>query len=98
MKKKSKQVKTKKSSEKSIFRQVGEVVGSIGAHIVQAKENVAGFVSDEATMVKKTAKKIAKSIKKAPPKKRQKKQLKKGLKAMERPVKKVISKTAKKIA
>ena len=58
MNKKTKAPEAVDSEEKSLFRQAGEVIGSIGAHIVLAKESVVDFVSAEAESAKKTVKTI----------------------------------------
>jgi hypothetical protein len=45
------------SDEKTVFRQTGELIGTIGAHIALGTAKVIDFVSDEATVVKKVIKK-----------------------------------------
>lgn len=45
------------SSDKSVFRQAGELIGTIGAQIANSTGKVVDFVSDEATIVKKAIKK-----------------------------------------
>jgi hypothetical protein len=63
------------AEEKSIFRQVGEVIGSIGAHLSIGKDKIADFVSQEVKIVKRTVKKklAKKSLTKAKSKKVSKK-------------------------
>jgi len=46
-----------KTNEKGIFRQAGEIIGSIGFHIVNGKDKVVGAVSDEYNIVKRAIKK-----------------------------------------
>ena len=60
------------SEVKGLFRQAGELIGSIGAHIADGKDKILDFVSEEVTVVKKTIKKklarkkpVKKIIKKA---------------------------------
>src|SRR5664279_580635 len=81
MKKKtvSKQNHAPSAEDKSLFRQAGEIIGSIGAHIVEGKNKVVEFVSHEVTVVRKTVKKklskkpaakkiaVKKNAKKSPP-------------------------------
>jgi hypothetical protein len=88
MKKKStsEDVNQSESEDKSVFRQAGELIGSIGAHIVQGKDKVMDFMSDEVTIVKKAIKK--KLAKKSLPKK----------KAKTKVTKKIVKKTARKLA
>jgi len=96
MKKKnpSKKVRRSASEEKTVYRQAGELIGSIGAHIAMGTTRVVDFVSDEATVVKKAIKK--KLAKKAPQKK---KAIKKVLsKAANKPVKKTARKKSVKKA
>jgi hypothetical protein len=80
--------------EKSIFRQAGEVIGGIGAHIVNAKDSVMDFVSHEFDNTKKRAKKMGKKVKKAAKKVPVRKLAKKT--AKKKTVKKVTKKTSKK--
>jgi hypothetical protein len=63
------------TEEKGLFRQAGELIGSIGAHIADGKDKILDFVSEEVTLVKKTIKK--KLAKKQPVKKVIKKAAKK---------------------
>jgi excinuclease UvrABC helicase subunit UvrB len=95
MKKKnpSKEEHSTASDEKTVFRQTGELIGTIGAHIALGTAKVIDFVSDEATVVKKAIKK--KLAKKAVQKK---KAVKKVLPiAANKPVKKIArKKTTKK--
>ena len=92
-----------KTNEKGIFRQAGEIIGSIGFHIVNGKDKVVGAVSDEFNIVKKAIKKklakkkttsgskTKKISKKASPKKTAKKvvnRVKKSAKKKVSPVKK----------
>jgi len=65
MKKKAISKDVQEATDKSIFRQAGEMIGSIGAHIVNAKDIVVDFVSDEAVLAKNGAKKMVKQVKKA---------------------------------
>jgi hypothetical protein len=65
MKKKAPAQKTQNAEDKSLLKQAGEVIGSVGDHIVQAKDSVVDFVADEVVVVKKTARKIARKVKKA---------------------------------
>ena len=102
MKKKSKStdLTPSGSEDKSLIHQAGELFGSIGEHITEAKDSVAGFVSDEVKVVKKAIKKVAKKIarkasaKKATPKKAARKVSSKSV--VKKPVKKAAKKTAKK--
>src|ERR1700722_7664168 len=55
-------------SDKSVFRQSGELIGTIGAQIANGTGKVVDFVSDEETIVKKAFKK--KLAKKNTPKKK----------------------------
>jgi len=84
MKKKKASIKQKSSGsrEKTLYRQAGELIGTIGAHIALGTTRVVDFVSDEATIAKKAIKK--KFAKKSAPKKKA--------------IKKVASKAAKKSA
>ena len=75
-------------SDKSVFRQAGELIGTIGAQIANGTGKVVDFVSDEATIVKKAIKK--KLAKKTIPKKKQTK------KASSVPAKKSVKKKATK--
>ena len=63
MRKKASQ-KPDQSTEKSIYHKGGEWIGGIGATIVEAKDTVVDFVSEESTVIKKAAKKVAKRFKK----------------------------------
>jgi hypothetical protein len=45
------------ASDKSVFRQAGELIGTIGAQIANGTGKVVDFVSDEANIVKKAIKK-----------------------------------------
>ena len=65
MEKKNSATATPATEEKSILQQAAELMGSIGDKIVDAKDTVVDFVSDEAIVVKKAAKKLAKKVKKA---------------------------------
>ena len=97
-------LKDSESEDKSVFRQAGDLIGNIGAHIVEAKDSVLGFVSDEVKVVKKAVKKVAKKItkkspaKKTTPKKTIKKTVKKTVKKIspKKAVKRVTKKVAKK--
>ena len=51
-------------NEKTVYRQAGELIGTIGAHIALGTGRVVNFVSDEVTIVKKAIKK--KLAKKSP--------------------------------
>jgi hypothetical protein len=84
-------------SDKSVFRQAGELIGTIGAQIANGTGKVVDFVSDEATIVKKAIKKkLAKKntpkkkpVKKTPSTKTKKSSKKKSVKrATKRPVRK----------
>jgi hypothetical protein len=59
MKKKnlSKKKQQPSSEVKTVYRQAGELIGSIGAHIALGTGRVVNFVSDEATGIKKAIKK-----------------------------------------
>jgi hypothetical protein len=97
MKKKnsSKKVRRSASEEKTVYRQAGELIGTIGAHIAMGTTRVIDFVSDEATVVKKAIKK--KLAKKAPQKKKAiKKKLAKKAPQKKKAIKKVLSKAANK--
>jgi hypothetical protein len=101
MKKKAVSTEVSVKENKSIFRQAGEMIGSIGAHIVQAKDNVVEYVSDEVGIAKKTtgiiSKKIKKAFKKNPLVKAEEKVAKKVKKAVKKsPLKKQMKKTIKK--
>jgi hypothetical protein len=56
MKKNASDTMEGKAKEKGIFYQAGEIIGSIGFHIVNGKDKLVGVVSDEF----KTAKKVIK--------------------------------------
>jgi hypothetical protein len=68
MKKKAVEVKTGGANEKSFFRQTGEVIGSIGAHIANATDHIVEFVASEVTHAKKALKKspVTKLVKTTP--------------------------------
>ncbi|MDP9041602.1 MAG: hypothetical protein M3N30_06435 [Bacteroidota bacterium] len=85
------------SEDKSLIHRAEALLGSIGEHIVEAKDSIVGFVSDEVTVVKKAVKKAAKKIaRKAPVKKASpKKSAKKA--SPKKTVRKVVKKAAKKI-
>lgn len=70
MKKKNPSGKRKSSGsgEKTIYRQAGELIGTIGAHIALGTARVVDFVSDEATVVKNAIQK--KLVKNSAPKKK----------------------------
>src|SRR4030095_12169092 len=90
MLKKSPGASRRKAKEKGIFRKAGEMIGSIGFHLMDGKDKVVGAVSDEFDIVKKTIKKkLAK--KKIPLSSRSKKPSKKAA------PKKRIKKTARKV-
>lgn len=77
MKKKASALKVKEAEEKNLFRQTGEVIGSIGAHVVNATNHVVDFVADEMAHAKRAVGQIAKKVKKASKKRPVKKSSKK---------------------
>ena len=101
MKKKTVTSKVNENENKSMFRQAGEMIGTIGAHIMLAKDSIIDFVSDEAVVAKKAtdkmAKKVKKAFKKTPIKKAGKQVVKKAKKTVKKvPLKKPVKKIAKK--
>jgi hypothetical protein len=57
MKKNTPLTNTEKAEEKGVFYRAGEVIGSIGFHIVDSKDKLLGAVSEEFVTVKKAIKK-----------------------------------------
>ena len=50
----------KKTKEKGVFYQAGEIIGSIGFHIVDRRDKLAGAVSEEFGVVRNAIKKLTK--------------------------------------
>ena len=99
MKKKPATKKVNENENKSMFRQAGEMIGTLGAQIIQAKDSLVDFVSDEVVVAKKATDKMANKVKKVFKKKPLKKAVKKVVKKAKKTVKKVpLKKPAKKIA
>ena len=101
MKKNSDSANVHSTEDKSIFRQAGEVIGSIGAQISIAKDNVVDFVQHEVVAAKKTARKIGKKVSKATKGSTVKKAAKKVVKKVKKatnttPIKKAVKKAVKK--
>lgn len=101
MAKKKSGTEKSETETKTVLQQAGDIMSSIGDHILQAKDTVADFVSNEAVVVKKAAKKIIRKVKKAakkaPVKKAAKKTAKK-INTIKKKVNKTVKKKAKKIA
>jgi hypothetical protein len=59
MKKNTPLTNTEKAEEKGVFYRAGEVIGSIGFHIVDSKDKLLGAVSEEFVTVKMANKKAS---------------------------------------
>jgi hypothetical protein len=99
MKKKAIPIDANNSEDKSIYRQAGEAIGSLGAHIVHAKDNVVNLVSEEVVAVQEVAKKISRKVKKVTSRAPVKKAVKKVARKVKKAAKKAAAKkSVKKIA
>jgi hypothetical protein len=59
MKKNASLENPKQTEGKGVFYQAGEIIGSIGFHIVNGKDKLVGAVTEDFSVVKKAIKKLA---------------------------------------